>query len=210
MTKKVLVFLISFVFLGLVVLAQTPGENFQKAGQAELFNKETALLQKKAEIEDFFNKMVYDTVDKFDHVVSAEEMKTLNKMVKYFDSLQYNYNKDLEFYQLRTATEIPSIIRGLLNVYFGISEKRNSDELNHADNTSQDIRRYFTEKTGYNIIVEKSKDYWARVPLGVLAGVITAIVVMAVLVLIAGEKNWILIPMGIFFILTLLAFMFRF
>ena len=150
MTKKFLVFLIGFVFLGLIVFAQMPEENFQKTGQAELAKKETVLLQQKAEIEKFFNGMANDAV------ISYLEMKALKSMVKDFDRTQKQYDQELEFYLFKTATVISNVIRKHLKIYFEMSkEDGQQSDLYFQDSTKQEIRKYFVERTGQDIKVEK-------------------------------------------------------
>ena len=201
MTKRFLVFLIGFVFLGLIVYAQIPEENFQKAGKAELAKTEAVLLQKKAEIEKFFDGMANDAV------ISGKEMKTLKEMVKDFDKTQKQFNKELKFYGIKTAAEIFSTIREHLNIYHGTSKKGNEDLLNHADNSKQDIRRFFTQKTGCDIRVEKSRDHLIRFLCGFLVGYGVVLLVY----LVAGVKDsWVWYLTSITFILILLAFLFWF
>jgi len=170
--KRFLVFLIGFVFLGTMIIAQILEENFQKAGQTELAKKETALLQKKAEIERFFNGMANDGV------ISGKEMKSLKKMVGKFNKMQKQYNKELEFYKLEIAIQIPEIIQEHLGIYYGFGERANNSFLNFTDNSSQDIRYYFAQKTGRDIVVKKSKDYLVRISMGSLVGIIIVLILM--------------------------------
>ncbi len=165
MTKRFLVFLIGFVFLGLIVFAQTPEENFQKAGQAELAKKETVILQQKTEIEKFFNEMANNTV------ISGLEMKTLKQMVGEFDKTREQYNKELEFYNLKTAIEIPDVIRKHLEIYFEFEKKEGDSSLYYGDNQKQEIRRYFIERTGQDIKVEKGNNLGMQAGLAFFAAI---------------------------------------
>ena len=156
MTKKFLVFLIGFVFLGLAIFSQTPEENFQKAGQAELAEREAILQQEKAEIEEFFDSIANDAI------ISGLEMKAIKQMVGEFDREQKQYNKDLEFYGLKTTVEIFPVIRKHLEIYFDF-QKGDPDRLYYRDGKSQEIRRYFVEKMGWDIKVEKSDNLVSKI-----------------------------------------------
>lgn len=203
--KKFLIFLIGFVFLGLVVFAQMSEENFQnfqKAGEVELAKREAVLSQKKAEIEKFFDGMPSDVV------IAGKEMKTLKKKVGDFDKTQKQFNKELEFYGLKTITVISPIICELLDVYYGNGKNGNDSLLNYTDNSQQIIRHFFTQKTGQDIRVEKSKDYVARFLLGFIVGLLAAWVCFMGLVVCDIEDIRLLYFGSITFALVLIAFLF--
>ena len=198
--KRFLVFLVGFVFLGSMIIAQTPEENFQKAGQTELAKREAVLLQKKMEIEKFFNGMANDGV------ISGKEMKNLKKLVGKFDKMKKQYNKELEFYNLKIAVQIPRIIRKHLGIYF--NERVNKKSLNFGDNPSQDIRYYFTQKTGRDIVVKKSKNYATRIHIGILIGLIIALLILLVGINLNAGEFATIISMISGFILVLIIFLF--
>lgn len=190
--KKFLVFLIGFVFLGLIVLAQTPEENFQKAGQSELAKREAVLLQQKAEIEKFFNEMADDAV------IFGQEMENLKQVVNEFDKRQEQYNKELEFYNLKTVTEIPDVIRKHLEIYF--DEQETSPY--YRDNSNQEIRRYFTEQTGRGIKVEKGDNLGIQFGIAFLMALLVGFVVFAIFALISNG------PLETCFAVASIAFLF--
>jgi len=110
--KKALIFLIGFILLGTTVFSQSPGGNFQKAAKKELAKRERVLLEKRAGIERFLDKMTDDGV------VSGKEMKTLKKMVEEFEKTKKKFDKELMFYRLKTTTEVPVDVQKILRIYF--------------------------------------------------------------------------------------------
>jgi len=167
MKKKILIFLITFVFLGVLFYAQEEQQvlekNFQKAGEEELIKKENDLLQQKTEIEEFFYAMADDAI------ISNEEMKTLRTMVKEFDEIQKKFNEQLSFYKLRVAIEFSLPVYEILSVYFN-----QKDSFDYGDNQNQDIRYFFVKLTGKDISVETVKNYKDRIGSGLLFGLFLA------------------------------------
>lgn len=185
--KKALIFLVSFVLLGLIAFAQTPEENFQKAIQREIEGREADLLMWKGWIEEFFDEMVCITDSDLDLVISDKEMKELKKRVKLFDKRKKKYDKELEFYEIVTTIDIKPVIREHLEIYFE-NQEDDPSRLYYRDNKNQDIRRDRIEQTGYDITVEKSKHWSWYITWAILIGFIAAVIFGIVAGLIFNSK----------------------
>jgi len=195
--KKFLVFLIGFAFLGTIVFSQTP-ENFQKAGKEELAKREKILLEKKAEIERFFDKMADDGV------VTGKEMKLLGEMVNKFDKLKNRFNKRLYIYNIETKTNISESIRKILKTYFL------GKGINYEDDETEVVRRFFIIKTGRDVIIKKSKNLAARFVYGFFLGFAVAMILFILLYGVAEVDNEVLVfsISGFVFSFVLIIFLF--
>lgn len=171
MTKKILIFLIAFVFLGTIFYTQEQEQeqeqqilekNFQKAGKIELEKREKNLKQQKKEIEAFLYAMADDAI------ISKKEMKTLQAMVKEFNKNEKKFNEELSFYKLSTTIEFSPSVYKILNIYF------NPSLTNYGDDKDQYIRCFFVKLIGKDILVETAKNYhyrlWVSFFLGVVFG----------------------------------------
>ncbi len=167
--KKLLIGLMGMVFICGLAFSQT---NFERVAQIETLKGNIVLQGIAEEISDFHVNMANDAL------ISGKEMKTLKKMVSDFDRTRDKFNKELKFYEVRTSASIPEIIRQHLKIYFFSPEKQNPTFLNdYSDNKKQEIRHWFTEKTGYNIKVENARNYFGRGSLGFLLGLFGVLVV---------------------------------
>lgn len=174
--RKFWIILIGLFFVSGLVLVQTPEENFQEALQTELSARESYLTEKVTEIQKFFDGMSDDAV------VSGKGMKTLKKMVKSFDKTKKRDDKELEFYGVATTTDIKSVIREHLKIYFEYSkEDGDPSNFNFRDNKNQDIRRYYVEQKGYDVKVEKSENWGCRVLWGFVVGIVLGFVFCVVI-----------------------------
>ncbi len=172
MTKKFFVFLMGFVLLGAIAFAQTPQtpqDNFNMAGQTELAKREAILSSAKLDIEIFIDSITSDSI------ISGDEMGALRNAVTRFDKTKEKLDKKLEFYELKTRVDLAYAIHKILNIYYGEGIDEDENTFNNADNNKQDIRRFFTERTGMNIKIEKSKDLPKRLVIGFLFGLIAFI-----------------------------------
>lgn len=200
--KKTLIFLISFILVGLIAYAQTPEENFKKAGQAELAKRDAVLSQKKAAIEEFFYGMANDGV------VSGKEMRTLRKMVKDFNETRSRFiDKELKFYGVITTVDFSPDVQGILNIYFEISREKDGDAggANFRDNRKQEIRKYFTVRTGYDVRIERSKNWKSRIGVGIALGLFLGFV-FGFLVFLNHSLKSAKITFSVIFVVILLIF----
>lgn len=177
--RKALIFLIGFVLLGTLgmVYAQTPEENLEKAGKAELVHREGILILEKAHIEKSFFSMADDAV-----VSGEKEMKGLRKMVEYFDKTKSRFDKELEFYKVSTSVEILPVIREHLKIYFVWNEEedKSAGTPYFRDNNKQEMRKFWVERTGYDVKVEKSRDNKAIALLGLVLGLIMGLLAFCI------------------------------
>ena len=74
------------------------GENFEKAGQQALQEREEVLIKEKARLE-FIVQILAE-----DRIVTTIEMIDLQNEVKVFNDLKERYDKELELYKKKTST----------------------------------------------------------------------------------------------------------
>ncbi|MEM7819870.1 MAG: hypothetical protein QXD48_03520 [Candidatus Aenigmatarchaeota archaeon] len=193
MKKKFLILLlIVFCFLDIVlaektetqlILSSSSGfsqseQNHKKVcfynwtGFKELTKRETVLVQKKIEIETYFQNMGNDGI------ISFDELKTLKGKVKEFDKIRARYDKELGIYKITMRIEILPIIRRHLEIYFECSEKDgDTDDYPipcgyYRDNDQEEIKHYFEGITGREIKVERAdneKEFLLTALLGAIA-----------------------------------------
>lgn len=145
--KKVLFLAVLAVVVALavtpVVAVANGGDNFQKAGQKVLREKERLLMEQEAAIRWLIGEVVRD------RVVTGDEMIALNKEIDYFGQLKISADKELEFYGLITTTELEEEMVRVVKGYYKITRFHRSDALGL-------VRLWFVNLVGEDVEVEKS------------------------------------------------------
>lgn len=126
------------MILAVGVLAKTPEENFQIAGQNLLYEKESELYKLLEEIDKYLNDISADS-----HI-SAFELTRLSKKIENFEKIKEKTDKELKLYNLKTKTLFNPEYKKIIQEY------RDS---NYQDNDQEDIRAFFVKRTGRNIII---------------------------------------------------------
>lgn len=126
------------MILAVGVLAKTPEENFQIAGQNLLYEKESELYKLLEEIDKYLNDISADS-----HI-SAFELTRLSKKIENFEKIKEKADKELKLYNLKTKTLFNPEYKKIIQEY------RDS---NYQDNDQEDIRAFFVKRTGRNIII---------------------------------------------------------
>jgi len=154
--------------------------NFLKVGQEKQEKMDSALTQLKNDIDAFFL-----TIPK-DGKVSYREMKTLKKLVKKFNSIRSSYDKKLKFFGLSTTVRLePTILKHLL-VYF-------TGAFIYSDNEEQFIRKFWIERSGRDVIVEKRQYIPPRIAIGLIFGFFIGLGVIGLMMSVGVENKNILI-----------------
>lgn len=119
-------------------------KNIEKAGVELLKNAENHLNKIKDVIENYVREMPND------NIISLEEMRELRMIMNNFFLAKQEEDARLDFYKLKTSTAIPEEIKNLTKVYFSTGSPF------FGDNAAQEIKKYFVEKTGEDIVVEQT------------------------------------------------------
>lgn len=126
------------MILAVGVLAKTPEENFQIAGQNLLYEKESELYKLVEEIDKYLNYIASD------NYISAFELTRLSKKIENFEKIKEKADKELKLYNLKTKTLFNPEYKKIIQEY------RDS---NYQDNDQEDIRALFVKRAGRNIII---------------------------------------------------------
>lgn len=121
-------------------------KNIEKAGRTELEKAEKYLAKLKNIIENNV-----DTMPSKEPVgiITYKKVYKLNFWLTLFENEKEREDARLDFYKLKTSTAIPEEIKNLTEVYFS------TISLHFGDNAAQEIKKYFVEKTGEDVVVEK-------------------------------------------------------
>lgn len=151
------------------------GENFRRAGQKVLAEKEQILLGKKVAIETFVTQIAED------RVVTGDEMIALNKAIDDFARAKVEADSYLKFYNLSTKTALEKELVDVVKQYYV------HDSIFWHDRYGK-TRGYFVGLTAHDVIVEKSGPIilWGQIILMILIIIASALTVLCVLAGIAG------------------------
>lgn len=163
-----------FLFGWAVPVLADGGDNFRKAGQEVLAEKERLLVERKTLIEEFVEMTLADGV------ATGKEMLILNKLVDDFWKVKREANRSLKFYGLQTSTVLLSGLDGAVKNYYEYDGFFRNDDYGNT-------RAYFVRLIGHDVVVEKSGFTIAG---GQLVTVIGFAILFVVGIIFLFDKKW--------------------
>jgi len=217
--RKLWIGLIGLIFVSGLVFAQTPTE--KTAEQITNLAREM-LLHQIEKIQEFVR-----TVGEKSGRVSGLDMSLIKKRIENFFSLRrkllekvgapfsiftekdvseiaFVFGTPFSIFTEKDVSEIAFVFecQKMINVYFA------EGGLNYQDDKLQGVKEFFSKYAGREMIIEKAKDWVARIILGFFASVL----LMALIVMAFSKKNHaIAIRVGVIvFIICMLLYLFVF
>jgi len=188
----VLGLVLSALFAPIAALADD-GENFEKAGQQALQEREESLITMKNGIEFLVQEIAED------RVVTKDEMIVLWKEVRVFNQLKERYNEELVIYGKETSTTLDEGYKEAVQVYIDRSL------LFKRDDGQGTVRAFFATKTGQDVVVEKGAAIYGAENIGFIAFTFLCLICM-IFCIIRREKGPAIffgIVFGLFLVLLL-------
>lgn len=119
------------------------GDNFEKAGQQALQEREEVLIKEEARLEQIVQVLAAD------RVVIKDEMLALRNEVERFNDLKERYDKELELYGLKTSTALNEGYKKAIDAYIV------RHFLFKRDDGQETVRAFFATETGQDVVVER-------------------------------------------------------
>lgn len=143
------------------------GDNFKKAGQKVLQEKELVLEEKKAAINTFVAEIAADGL------ITGDEMIALKAAVDDFTRTKTEADAYLKFYSLKTSAVLDDNLVKMVGGYFVMSSLFKKDKTGNA-------RSYFVGLTGLDVTVKKTGPVLAgpEITAIILAGICLACVIV--------------------------------
>lgn len=186
----VLSLMVVFLLGGALLVFADDGENFEKAGQQALEEREEVLIEEKTRLERIVQVIAED------RVITTDEMIALRNEVKIFNQLKERYDKELELYGKKTSTALGEGYGEAIYAYIEYHT------LFKQDDPEETVRAFFATETGQDVEVKRG----AAVCGGACVAFMVATIISFVLTIGAAielKNKWAILP-GVFFIIFLL------